>query len=129
MTSEDAVRAALNEIIDPCSRAAGEPAGLVDMGLVRRVEVHGARVEVTLALTEPTCLMGFPFVRSARDRLAELPGVEHVDVSLDPSFEWTSAELSPAYAARLARRRAARGRVITADARGTAGSPTPTTRA
>jgi metal-sulfur cluster biosynthetic enzyme len=108
MTSEDAVRAALNEIIDPCSRAASEPAGLVDMGLVRKVEVHGAQVEVTLALTEPTCLMGFPFVRSARERLSALPGVEHVDVSLDPSFEWTPAELSPAYAARLASRRASR---------------------
>jgi metal-sulfur cluster biosynthetic enzyme len=110
MTSEDAVRAALNEIIDPCSRAAGEPAGLVDMGLVRRVEVEGARVKVTLALTEPTCLMGFPFMRSARDRLSDLPGVEHVDVSLDPSLQWTSAELSPAYASRLASRRASRAR-------------------
>jgi metal-sulfur cluster biosynthetic enzyme len=114
MTGEAAVRAALNEIIDPCSRAAGEPAGLVDMGLVRRVEVQGARVEVTLALTEPTCLMGFPFVRSARERLSALPGVEQVDVSLDPSFEWTPADLSPAYAARLARRRASRARTYSA---------------
>ena len=116
MTSEDAVRAALNEIIDPCSRAASEPAGLVDMGLVRRVELHGACVEVTLALTEPTCLMGFPFARSARERLSALPGVERVDVSLDPSFEWTPAELNPAFAARLAKRRASRDRAYPAAA-------------
>lgn len=107
---ESEVRAALNEIVDPCSRAAGEPAGLVDMGLVRRIEIRedGARVDVVLALTEPTCLMGFPFMRSAQERLRALPGVEHVEVSLDPSFDWTPAELSPAYAARLERRRAAR---------------------
>jgi metal-sulfur cluster biosynthetic enzyme len=104
------VRAALNEIVDPCSRAAGEPAGLVDMGLVRRIDIRdkGTRVDVLLALTEPTCLMGFPFLRSARDRLSALPGVERVEVSLDPSFEWTPAELSPAYAARLERQRASR---------------------
>jgi metal-sulfur cluster biosynthetic enzyme len=108
MIAEADVRAALNEIVDPCSRAAGAPAGLADMGLVRRIDVHdgGSRVEVVLALTEPTCLMGFPFMRSARDRLAALPGVERVEVSLDPAFEWTPAELSPAYAARLERRRA-----------------------
>jgi metal-sulfur cluster biosynthetic enzyme len=52
--------------------------------------------------------MGFPFLRSARDRLSALPGVERVEVSLDPSFEWTPAELSPAYAARLERQRASR---------------------
>jgi metal-sulfur cluster biosynthetic enzyme len=107
---EAEVRAALNEIIDPCSCAAGEPAGLVDMGLVRRIKLHdnGTRVEVTLALTEPTCLMGFPFMRSAQTRLSTLPGVKQVDVSLDPSFEWTPGEFSPDYAARLERRRAAR---------------------
>jgi metal-sulfur cluster biosynthetic enzyme len=110
MISNAEVRAALNEIVDPCSRATGEPAGLVDMGLVRRIDVRdaGARVEVVLALTEPTCLMGFPFLRSARERLSALPGVERVEVSLDPSFEWTPAELTPAYAARLEQQRAAR---------------------
>jgi metal-sulfur cluster biosynthetic enzyme len=104
------VRAALNEIVDPCSRAAGAPAGLTDMGLVRRISVRdrGARVDVVLALTEPTCLMGFPFLRSARERISALPGVERVEVSLDSSFEWTPAELSPAYAARLEDMRATR---------------------
>jgi metal-sulfur cluster biosynthetic enzyme len=110
MIGEAEVRAVLNEIIDPCSRAAGEPAGLVDMGLVRAIEVQdeGTRVEVVLALTEPTCLMGFPFMRSARERLTALPGVERVDVTLDPSFEWTPTELHAAYSARLEQRRASR---------------------
>ena len=114
MIAERDVRAALNEIVDPCSVAAGEPAGLADMGLVRRIEVcpgqEGAHVEVVLALTEPTCLMGFPFVRSARERVAALPGVEAVEVSLDPDFEWTPSEMSPEYAERLARRRRANAR-------------------
>jgi metal-sulfur cluster biosynthetic enzyme len=110
--SEQEVRAVLNEIVDPCSAAAGAPAGLADMGLVRRIEVRpgdaGALIDVVLALTEPTCLMGFPFVRSARERLSALPGVERVEVSLDPGLEWTPAEMDPEYAERLERRRALR---------------------
>lgn len=112
MITEERVRVALNEIVDPCSAAAGAPAGLADMGLVRRVAIQpgraGALLEVVLGLTEPTCLMGFPFLRSARERLSALPGVERVEVSLDPAFEWTPAELRPEYAERLERRRARR---------------------
>jgi metal-sulfur cluster biosynthetic enzyme len=114
MPGEQDIRAALDEIVDPCSRAAGAPAGLGEMGLVRDVRVEpgpaGARVSVVLALTEPTCLMGIPFVTSARERLAALEGVAHVDVSLAANFEWTPAELSPAYAERLERVRELRRR-------------------
>jgi len=107
MPTEQDIRASLNGIVDPCSAAAGAPAGLDEMGLVREVRIEpgptGARVSVVLALTEPTCLMGIPFVRSARQRLAALDGVAEVDVSLAAGFDWTPAELSPAYAARLER--------------------------
>jgi metal-sulfur cluster biosynthetic enzyme len=103
----DQVRAVLNGIVDPCSAAAGAPAGLDDMGLVRGVEVEtgsaGTVVRVMLALTEPTCLMGIPFMATARERLEALPGVSRAEVSLASGFEWTPAELSPSYAARLER--------------------------
>lgn len=123
MLTEGDIRAALNEIVDPCSAAAGAPAGLDEMGLVREIEIHpmpsGAHVRVVLGLTEPTCLMGIPFVASARELLASLEGVAEVDVSLAPRFDWTPAELSPAYAARLARVR---------ERRRPPGSPRPPTR-
>jgi metal-sulfur cluster biosynthetic enzyme len=103
----DQVRAVLNGIVDPCSAAAGAPAGLDDMGLVREVQVEtgseGTVVRVMLALTEPTCLMGIPFMATARERLEALPGVIRAEVSLASAFEWTPAELSPSYAARLER--------------------------
>jgi metal-sulfur cluster biosynthetic enzyme len=114
MPGEQDIRAALDEIVDPCSRAAGAPAGLDEMGLVREVRIErrpaGAHVGVVLALTEPTCLMGIPFVKSARERLAAIDGVAEVDVSLAAGFEWTPARLSPAYAARLERMREMRRR-------------------
>ncbi len=37
---EERIRAALNEVQDPCSVVAGVPAGIVDMGLVRSLEVR-----------------------------------------------------------------------------------------
>jgi hypothetical protein len=40
MLDEARVRTTLNTIVDPCSRAAGAPAGIAEMGLVRQIEVH-----------------------------------------------------------------------------------------
>lgn len=118
----DQVRAVLNGIVDPCSAAAGAPAGLDDMGLVREVGVEtgsaGTVVRVTLALTEPTCLMGIPFMATARERLKALPGVSHAEVSMAPGFEWTPSELSPSYAARLERVRERRRGMGAASRRG-----------
>jgi metal-sulfur cluster biosynthetic enzyme len=102
------VRAALNEIVDPCSVAVGAPAGLDDMGLIRDVEVDDGCITVSIGLTEPMCLMGPAFVRSAEERLASLDGVAHAKVSLSSGLEWTPARMSASYAERLDRVRAAR---------------------
>lgn len=107
----------LNTIVDPCSRAAGAPAGIAEMGLVRQLEVQqspgGARIRVVIGVTEPGCLMGAAFVNDARKLLRELPGVAEVQVSMDHAFDWTPEDMSPAYQARLEqlrqRRRAAVG--------------------
>lgn len=104
--TEADIRELLNTIVDPCSAAAGAPAGLNDMGLVRRVEVEqgssGVTVRVLLGITEPGCLMSIPFQHSARERLEGLSGVANIDVTLDPTLEWSEGDISPAYAARLA---------------------------
>ena len=109
MTADD-IRAQLNEIIDPCSIAAGAPAGLVEMGLVREVTVReapdGAVVRVRIGLTEPGCMMGASFVVRARESLERLPGVGHVDVELEHDCDWTPRNLDSRYARRL---NAARG--------------------
>ena len=117
MIDEARVWTTLNTIVDPCSRAAGAPAGIAEMGLVRQLEVHqspgGASIRVVIGVTEPGCLMGAAFVNDARQRLRELPGVAEVHVSMDHAFDWTPADMSPAYQARLEqlrqRRRAAVG--------------------
>lgn len=114
--SKEDIRAALNEIVDPCSVAAGAPAGLDDMGLVREVEVfaddNGTHLSVTIGLTQPICVMGFSFIRSAEDRLRQFPGVVDVEVSLTSGMDWSEARLAPAYATRLARARSVRRELI-----------------
>src|SRR5262245_60870826 len=95
----------LNTIVDPCSRAAGAPAGIAEMGLVRQLTVQqspeGARIHVVIGVTEPGCLMGAAFVNDACKRLRALPGVVEVQVRLDQAFDWTPAQMSPAYQTRL----------------------------
>jgi metal-sulfur cluster biosynthetic enzyme len=100
--TEAGVRAALNTVVDPCSVAAGSPAGLDDMGLVRRVEVDGADVRVVIGVTEYGCVMGAPFAIEAYRLLEGLDGVGRVDVELDDAFDWLPDDMSPAYRARLA---------------------------
>jgi metal-sulfur cluster biosynthetic enzyme len=113
MISEAEVRAVLNRIIDPCSRAAGCPAGLDEMGLVRAVDLtpseSGTHVRVVIAVTEYGCLMGAPFAMEARQRLSALGSIASVCVELDDRFDWDLDDLSPTYRERLARHRRMRG--------------------
>jgi len=108
-----AVLKKINEVVDPCSAAAGAPAGLVDFGLVRALHLRQREgghwcVGVRLALTEPGCIMGGPFAVRVHDRVLEVPGVIAVDVQIDPAGLWTEASMSTRYADRLATVRAER---------------------
>jgi metal-sulfur cluster biosynthetic enzyme len=110
--TEDRVRDVLNGIIDPCSTAAGVPAGLHDMGMITDIQVRddgagGQRVSVTIGLTDPTCMLMGSFANEARERLAGLAGVTGVEVRLDHELEWTPDRYSPHYRQRLAEHRAA----------------------
>jgi metal-sulfur cluster biosynthetic enzyme len=120
---EGAVRDALNGIIDPCSRTAGAPAGLGDMGLIMEVRVDGAKVSVKLGVTSPMCLMAGVFLAEARARVAALPGVESADVDLDHQTIWTPALMDPAYGRRLDAVRAARDKNAALDEQGSAARP------
>ncbi len=88
MATEAQVRAALVEVLDP-----EYPVSLVDMGLVREVEVDGSAVRVGIAY----CSLGCPCIEliedDIRERLLDLDGVEHVEVC--EVFEpWTRRDIS-----------------------------------
>lgn len=106
-TSEAEVRAALDTVDEPCSRAAGVRAGLSEFGLVSSIDIEpdpsgrGDRVTVVLRLTEPTCLMGHVFVPQAREALSAVPGVAAVDVTVTHLPGWSEDDLDPDYRRRL----------------------------
>ena len=101
----EAIATRLEAIIDPCSVASNVPAGLVSMGLVRDIEIDerpgGARVRVTLCITEPGCMMGAIFSANAQRALAALPGVAEAEVRVDYSYVWDREDLAPEYRRRL----------------------------
>jgi metal-sulfur cluster biosynthetic enzyme len=75
MTTEDQVRSALEEVLDP-----EYPVSLLDLGLVRGVVVHGGTVRVDIVY----CSLGCPCIAliedDVRERVLELEGVEQVEV-------------------------------------------------
>jgi len=93
------IRALLNGIVDPCSAAAGNPMGLVDMGLVRDLVVSDAgcgRVAVSaqVRVTDPNCMMGVVFTAEVRKRLDALPRVASHDIRLSHEFDWTPDDVT-----------------------------------
>lgn len=106
------VLACLEKIVDPCSVASGAPAGLVSMGLVGPVKVEsspaGAKVHVTLYITEPGCLMGSLFELTARRALNEQPGIAKAEVVMDYTHVWGPEQMAPNYREHLAHMRACR---------------------
>ena len=95
----------LNGIVDPCSTAAGAPAGLVDMGLIRERSVEpdgtGWQVRVRLSVTHPFCMMAAVFINDVEKRLRAMREWTLIDVRLDSKTIWSPEMMTPAYAARL----------------------------
>ncbi len=75
--TEAAVLDALRPIVDPDFRKS-----IVELGFVKNVRVEGGRVSFTIELTTPACPVKAEFERTARERVAALPGVTHVDVRM-----------------------------------------------
>ena len=88
MVSRAAVESALAEVVDP-----EYPVSLVDLGLIRDVEIDGATARVAISY----CSLGCPCIdlieQDVEARLLELDGIERVEVvaSFHP---WTRKDVS-----------------------------------
>lgn len=82
--SADLVNMALKGCYDPEINV-----NIVDLGLVRSVEVDGNSVRVQMTLTAPGCPMGDTIVDEVRETLRQLPGVEQVTVGLAFDPPWS----------------------------------------
>ena len=81
--SEDEILEALRDVYDPAI-----PVNIVDLGLVYGVSISEQDVEVTMTLTFAGCGMGPYIAQQAEWRLAEIDGIEDINVDLvfDPPW-------------------------------------------
>jgi metal-sulfur cluster biosynthetic enzyme len=86
----DRVRDELRDVVDPCTAATGSNLDIVEMGLVKAVDVDDGAVHVDMRLTTPACHMVPYFITEIEDRVAPLGGVESVTVETDAGMEWTA---------------------------------------
>jgi metal-sulfur cluster biosynthetic enzyme len=67
---------------------------IVDLGLVYGIRAAGSRVHVTMTLTAPGCPIHDVMTEWVRRAVLEVPGVEHVDVTLTFDPPWTPARIA-----------------------------------
>jgi metal-sulfur cluster biosynthetic enzyme len=111
--TEADIRSVLDTIVDPCSQAAGAPAGISEMGMIPEIRCRpdaggDMDIRVRLIVTHPFCMVSGMFVREIVERLEARAGVGSVTVDFDAGTLWEPDMMSPAYAQRLAEARARR---------------------
>jgi metal-sulfur cluster biosynthetic enzyme len=79
--TEDAVRVALRQVIDPELGV-----NIVDLGLVYRVEIEGADVRVVMTMTSPACPLG-EYLRDLVDQTLHWRVPDVGDVRIDLIWE------------------------------------------
>jgi metal-sulfur cluster biosynthetic enzyme len=84
---------ALSGVYDPCCREKG--ISVVDMGLVRSVQVAAGHVRVELLLTSGWCPFAARVLTDVQDRIAAQPGVTSAEVEVVWDEPWTTDRLSP----------------------------------
>ena len=83
IVSEELVREALKNVIDPELRIS-----IMELGLVYDVDIEESKVKVTYTLTSPGCPLGPVIDGQIKDVLLDLPGVKDVDSELTFTPPW-----------------------------------------
>jgi metal-sulfur cluster biosynthetic enzyme len=87
--TQEEVRNALREVLDP-----EYPISLVDLGLIRGIEVSGKRVLVKLTYTCMGCPAMDMIQDDVRERLLELEGIDVVEIEVVwPT--WSREDITP----------------------------------
>ena len=87
------VTQALREVFDPELGMS-----IVDLGLVYGVDVRGGAVTVTMTLTAPGCPIHEVMSEWVKGAVGNIPGVEHVDVTITFDPPWTPDRIARARA-------------------------------
>jgi metal-sulfur cluster biosynthetic enzyme len=94
--TKDHVLEALKDVFDP-----EIPVNVVDLGLVYGCEVEDGDVKIRMTLTFPGCGMGSYIAQQAEWRVAEMDGVEDVEVDMVYEPPWNQEMITEAGKAQL----------------------------
>jgi metal-sulfur cluster biosynthetic enzyme len=99
-----AALAAIDAIVDPCSRALGRPIGLLGMGMIARLDEDNGRIDVVVLPTFPTCMFRGVLEEEIEAAVGALSWCSAVSVSFsNPDRVWDETRLSDAARAVLGR--------------------------
>lgn len=90
---------ALSGVYDPCCREKG--ISVVDMGLLRSVEVRDRHVRVELLLTSGWCPFASRVLSDVADAMEAQAGVDSCEVEVVWDEAWTPERLAPSARRRL----------------------------
>jgi metal-sulfur cluster biosynthetic enzyme len=86
------VVSALSEVYDPCCREKG--ISVVDMGLLRSVDVRGRHARVELLLTSGWCPFAARVLTDVEDAIRADPAVDSCEVEIVWDEPWTTDRLT-----------------------------------
>ena len=87
--TDEELRDALREVFDP-----EYPISLVDLGLIRGIEVEGSKASIKLTYTCMGCPAMDMIQDDVRDRLLEMEGIDEVDIEVVwPT--WSRKDITP----------------------------------
>jgi metal-sulfur cluster biosynthetic enzyme len=90
MATEPDIREALRQVIDPEIGV-----NIVDLGLVYRIAVDGARVRIAMTMTSPSCPLADYLKDLATSAIRDrVPDVTDVDIALEWEPPWDSDMMS-----------------------------------
>jgi metal-sulfur cluster biosynthetic enzyme len=93
------IREALSAVYDPCCAEKG--ISVVDMGLLRSVDVTDGRARIELLLTSGWCPFASHVLDAVKQAAEAVPGVDSADVEIVWDEAWTTDRLSPEAIRRL----------------------------
>jgi metal-sulfur cluster biosynthetic enzyme len=90
MATDSDIREALRHVVDPEIGV-----NIVDLGLVYRIEVEGARARIAMTMTSPTCPLADYLKDLATSAIRRhVPDVVDVDINLEWEPPWDSDMMS-----------------------------------
>lgn len=98
-----------NLVYDPCGMAQGLSLGMVDMDLIRDIEVQQTTdnawdVTLRVRLTSPDCMYFIYFEQEIHRQLKAFPEIKTFKIEWDKNFDWTPDNLNQAARSQIQQR-------------------------